>query len=529
MTENIIDNVNEQAMTVVPPPQIPEGWTDSGSQPVVAPMFDAGRSLAVDGNQCLMPEYLQPLQAASPGFEESLVQVCGAPFTAQGQPNQNYFAFRFKHETDIIFEPHRREYFFYDRRTGLWKPITEARLKNMLRAFVKQFADSNGNPMLAPQLSNGVMSGIMSILRGYAEKSNPFARQTRVVHLKNGMLDLAADPPVLKPFAASYMSRNQLEVEYDPLATCPRFLNDLMGPVLSPADVELLQKWAGMTLLGTNLTQQFMIQRGPGGTGKGTFANIIERMLGTDSVAMMRTYLLESRFELYRFVDKLLLTGKDVKGSFLNESGAHTIKALVGGDGLDAEKKGGGSVHLKGTFNMLISTNCHQKLKLDGDESAWRRRLLIVEYRARQAAIKVVPNFDATLLAEEGPGILNWIIQGVAKLWRDINETGKIRLEAEQERRIQDVLEESDSVKVFIKNMTVQSEADDVSVDELVRGYAKYCQSRAWIPLPVRKVENELKNLMSEIYHVSKRHDILREGKARNGFAGIRLLAPLPS
>ena len=95
---------------------------------------------------------------------------------------------------------------------------------------------------------------------------------------------------------------------------------------------------------------------------------------------MLRTDHLKDRFELFAYVGKTLLAGKDVAGNFLNLEGSHIVKALCGGDLLDAEKKNGGRMQIKGDYNILITSNSRLWLKLDGDAGAWERRLLIVEY-----------------------------------------------------------------------------------------------------------------------------------------------------
>jgi hypothetical protein len=63
--------------------------------------------------------------------------------------------------------------------------------------------------------------------------------------------------------------------QYDPAAGCDRFVNKLLRPVLSPEDIELLQRYCGVILIGGNRAQKILLLLDQGGTGKGTLVNII--------------------------------------------------------------------------------------------------------------------------------------------------------------------------------------------------------------------------------------------------------------
>ena len=81
------------------------------------------------------------------------------------------------------------------------------------------------------------------------------------------------------------------------------------------------------------------------------------------------------------FGGKTLLIGSDVPGNFLQRSGAEVLKKLTGHDFIEAEFKGGNArTSLTGVFNILITSNNRLRVRLDGDEEAWRRRLLLVKF-----------------------------------------------------------------------------------------------------------------------------------------------------
>ena len=161
---------------------------------------------------------------------------------------------------------------------------------------------------------------------------------------------------------------------FDAAARCDRFLNELVRPAVHPEDVELLQKFAGMFLLGYNRAQRLLILDGEAGRGKTQFANAMQGLVGMANVTQLRTKHLAERFELYRYIKRTLLVGVDVEADFLSTKGAAVLKGLVGGDWFDAEQKGGtGSFQLQGMFNALITSNARLHVRLQGDVGACAR------------------------------------------------------------------------------------------------------------------------------------------------------------
>ena len=104
----------------------------------------------------------------------------------------------------------------------------------------------------------------------------------------------------LLPFSPASRWRNKLAIPYVPGASCPRFLDVLMKPALCEEDIDLLQRWCGVALVGSNLVQVVMLLTGTAGGGKGTFIRVLRGIIGPHNMATLRTSLLGTRFELGR-------------------------------------------------------------------------------------------------------------------------------------------------------------------------------------------------------------------------------------
>jgi P4 family phage/plasmid primase-like protien len=368
------------------------------------------------------------------------------------------------------------------------------------------------------------LNDIITQLRGIVEKRGVFSQRRKVIHLANGVIVFNGAKPSLRPFSPEFYSRNRSPVAFDKSARCDRFLTELVSPAVHPEDVELLQKFAGMMLLGDNRAQRLLILDGAGGRGKTQFANVMQGLVGMPNVTQLRTKHLAERFELYRFLKKTLLVGVDVEADFLSTKGAAVLKGLVGGDWHDAEQKGGtGCFQVQGKFNVLITSNARLRVRLQGDQSAWKRRLSIIRFEGPPPARKI-PDFGALLVRKEGSGILNWALDGAQKILNEIpDEGGDMKLTQRQHNIVDSLLAESDSVRHFLKECVTQRENGDLTVAELVEAYGAFCRKKDWRPFPASKVHAALETLMLEIIGAAKRNDIDRAGKAQRGFKGVAL------
>jgi len=363
-----------------------------------------------------------------------------------------------------------------------------------------------------------------------AEHRDAFQVRRSAVHVENGVIRLADDGDVrLTGFAPEDYSRNRSPIPFDAGAECPRFLQELLLPAMSAEDVDLLQRWAGMAITGRNPAQRIVILTGTSAGGKTTTASTIGRIIGAENTYQLRTEVLAERFEVYRYRAKTLLVGADVPGDFLQRRGAGVLKALVGGDILAAEAKGLNSdLVLRGEFLVLITCNSRLKVRLEGDTAAWRRRLIVFEFKNPPPARRIT-DFDQVLVREEGAGILRWCLQGFVKAHAELQEHGDLILTDTQRERVDALLCESDSVRHFVQEALSRSDDTDVSVEELTQAYAAFCTDKRWSPLDINEVTGQLPDLLLQIYGVTKRHDIRRYGKSVRGYSGIAINNPLPS
>ena len=469
------------------------------------------------------------LPSVDDNLPSQLVDQYGMPyyFGKRGEVisvNESYWAGLHFNENIELYEPNEKEFYRYDEINGLYSEVTGDIIKKEISEKLLCVSRAANIPSLERQRKISVLNNIVAQLRGIAEKKNAFVKDQRIVHLGNGVIVFKESGEAdFTKFSPRFLSRNQSPIYYDPKAQCPRFLNELLYPAVQEQDAMLIQKYIGSCLLGDNLIQRFLILDGKAGAGKTTLVSIFQKLVGLTNVTELRTKHLDERFELFRYLKKTLLIGIDVPGNFLSQRGAYVIKGLVGGDIFDSEQKcGTGCFQLIGKYCIIITSNSRLQVKLDGDLGAWRRRLLIVRFES-EPPMKKIPNFADLLIREEGSGILNWALQGLAMLLDDIQGYGDIKLESEQKGIVDALLAESDSLKYFLEECVEADECRDLSVQELVEAYAEYCPTKGWHPKPITIIQRELEGLMLQKFHAAKSNSIQRNGKGARGFRRVRL------
>jgi putative DNA primase/helicase len=393
----------------------------------------------------------------------------------------------------------------------------------MLDSLLLQLAFSYDQRPLVERITVAKLNSLAKMMRPYDVRLQS-GDATGLVHVGNGMLDLRGGKPKLLNHDPTYAFRHTAGIEFNPKASCPTFLKSLLDPALKPEDIQLLQKYCGSMLLGSNTCHGLLIVRGTPGGGKSTLVTIIEKIIGEHQVAHLRTSLLGGRFETSAFLGKRLLVGKDVPGDTLQVGGARMLKSLVGGDLMQAEIKFNPDKQaVRGDFHVIIVSNNNLRIALDGDHDAWGRRLLVVDFKNPKPT-KPIPNLAEKLVAEEGSGILNWLITGALAYRAEMENYGRLQLTQEQQARITTLIQDSDNVTEFMKEVVVSKEGGDVTSEELLLCYYNKCEGKNWTPVAAQTFLTRLPDLLGKMFKTTRRNDIQREGKAVRGFKNVTLI-----
>jgi len=210
-------------------------------------------------------------------------------------------------------------------------------------------------------------------------------------------------------------------MHYEAGRICPefrKFVLDVMGGNQAMADY--LQRCAGYTLSADTGEHDLFIPWGPGGTGKGTFIRVLQGVMGDYCATPDPEMFMAKRGDAGQPFDLARLSG--VRALFAEETEENKrlavgkLKRMTGGNRITACFKGGDHFEYDPIWKIWLATNSLPRVPA-ADDAVWQRVKPIpfnVRYRDTEIEIK---DYATKLLDKEGPGILNWMIEGYA-MWK---------------------------------------------------------------------------------------------------------------
>lgn len=260
-----------------------------------------------------------------------------------------------------------------------------------------------------------------------------------LLNVQNGTLDLQVG--VLSPHAQKDYLTKMLQIPYDPKAQCDNWLHFIETcQKQNPAMIEYLQKAIGYSLTGIVAEKAMFILQGPKDTGKSTFVETMQMLLGEYGIKI-QTQTLMWRRDRQQSNDIAMLKG----ARFVHASEAEEherlaesqIKEMTGGDTLSARFLHAEFFQFQPEFKLWLSTN--QKPRVSNDDAVWGR-LKIIPFIV-QIPIDQQDKSLKRKLQIELPGILRWAVEGCHKWQRDgLGEPPEITSATGSYRKEQDII-----------------------------------------------------------------------------------------
>jgi putative DNA primase/helicase len=226
----------------------------------------------------------------------------------------------------------------------------------------------------------------------------------------NGVIDLRSGN--LMPGRPSQRITNFVPVNFDPEASCPRwlrFLDEIFGGDV--ALIDFIAKAVGHSLTGDISEQCVFICHGSGANGKSVFLSVLRGLAGAYVYnAPFATFELSNRNsipnDLAALAGARLVTSSETNdGSRLNEA---RFKALSGGDPITARFLNAEFFTFVPEAKFWLAVN-HRPRVEDLSHGFWRRVRLVPFTRTFDAdQDKGLP----AKLLRELPGILSWAVNG---------------------------------------------------------------------------------------------------------------------
>ncbi|MDZ4853216.1 MAG: phage/plasmid primase, P4 family [Pirellulaceae bacterium] len=242
-------------------------------------------------------------------------------------------------------------------------------------------------------------------------------QNTYFLNLQNGTLDLATWE--FRDHRQTDSITQIANVAYDPKAQCPKwraFIDLIFGS--DDEAKRYIQALLGYSCSGDVGEHILPICYGSGANGKSTLWNAIVELLGDYAMLAPSKLLLGTANEhdtviasLYQ--RRLVAISEPDEGSKLREA---RVKELTGDEQITARRMREDYWSFRRTHKFWLSTN-HLPQINGTDEGIWRRIKLIPFRVDLRQVTEPIPDYHKLLVREEGPGVLNWLLEGF-KDWR---------------------------------------------------------------------------------------------------------------
>jgi P4 family phage/plasmid primase-like protien len=174
-----------------------------------------------------------------------------------------------------------------------------------------------------------------------------------------------------------------------------------------------------MTAVGKVYEEGLVISHGPGSNGKSTFFGAWQQALGSYATTISAELLMSHGpgREVIGMAEvrgkRLVITSETEEGAKLSVS---VMKRLTSRDPISARALYQNPITFIPTHTLVMHTNFLPSLK--SLDNGTRRRIAIAPFTMSLKPDEVIKDFGDKLMKDEGPAILNWIIEGAIRFYK---------------------------------------------------------------------------------------------------------------
>ncbi|MEU1190432.1 phage/plasmid primase, P4 family [Streptomyces sp. NPDC005859] len=295
-----------------------------------------------------------------------------------------------------------------------------------------------------------------------------------IVACENGLLRIR--DRALLPHGPGFFNLVSVPFAYDQAATAPtweRFLAQIWPD--DPDAIAALQEWFGYVLSGRTDQQKILLIVGPSRSGKGTIARVLKELVGKENLAGPTLAGLGTNFGLATLVGKPLAVISDARLSGNDSSQVvERLLTISGEDTIDVDRKYREQWTGRLPTRLMLLSN---ELPHFGDSSGViAKRFVLLNMR-----VSWLGKEDTTLtdrLAVEMPGILNWALDGLARLQR----TGRITEPKSSREAVTTMQDTASPTSAFVRERCTTGPTCSVPVDTLWNVWREWAEDNGVRP-----------------------------------------------
>jgi P4 family phage/plasmid primase-like protien len=266
------------------------------------------------------------------------------------------------------------------------------------------------------------------------------------------------------------LSTRQTTVSPNKIST-PLWSGFLKDVLQDEERIAYLQELLGSSLFGDSRFHVLPVLVGSGANGKSTLLDVVAGVLGDYAATMPENFLLDANgaahpTEIARLRGVRFAMASETRpdGKF-NES---RVKMLTGGDTLSARFMNQNFFDFKPTHTLFLALNHLPAVKSGGD-GFWRR-LRKIDFNITIAPEKRKENLAQLMIETEGPGILQWMIEGAVRVTtQGFSEPDSVKAATLTYRH------EEDHIAKFVDERIVVAATGTATKTSVFNAYRNWC------------------------------------------------------
>ena len=443
------------------------------------------------------------------------------------RPNTQAIATSFRERNNLMVNGSGKGQKWSSCEDGHWHGHTHEEMCAKIRDFFMELVEKSGLVDARQLLTVRLIDDILRIVAIDVARESMPKMDPDVIPFNNGRA-LKWDPQS-KSLAETEIKPDMyvthtLTVAYDPTAKCVLFDEKIKEIIPDEDNRRAIQEYLGAALFSENRTRMILLLQGEGSTGKSVLVKIISGILGRERAFDLDFSLLGENFSLSGLSPHAtLLSASETASRDLCGKGGAWAKKLVGGDEFQASLKYRNErVNHVGYFTVIMTSNESIRLDFTSNGQEWRDRLLPILFKHSIPVEKQDRNLVEKLLRDEGPGILNWLLEGAQRVR---SNDWIIHLTPEQQA-VRDRLIEagSNSIELFIRHFVKVDPTEDFTSSDAYKLYCRAVHDNGLEYYPESLFYKRFAQVIAEKYSIVPTNTVLdAKGKQVRGYRGLKL------
>lgn len=443
------------------------------------------------------------------GLDKVREQIEAAAYFRTETPPSSQLAEEFlisqklRNGSDLFLRSWQEQFYLFN--GNKYSQITEGDLFAKIMAFIQNHGEARAKA--GTTLANNIIANLKGITNLPAHfqlpmwLDDPHRTTKNFISLENGILNvdkwLKGVDDLLESHSHNFFSTVCLPFSYDPLAQCPKWLKFLSEIQPNQDTQDLLQEWMGLNLVYDTSFCKFVLLIGEGANGKTVFCVVFRSLLGSENVSAVnlegfdpkRTFLIAATAgKLANIVGELNQLDKAAEGE---------LKKFVAGELMTAERKHEHPFEFLPTARLTFATNVLPRFA-DATDGLWRRLLLVpftVQITDETKQDKNLVNPDWWIKSGEMPGIFNWALEGLKRLY----ERGHFIEPAISRIAKENYRQDANPSRTFLLDNYEMSSTSHLSSKELYEAYYNNLKSEGHNPLSKTQLATEVKRAFPNV------------------------------